>query len=352
MFKNAIIISLLIFSILVTTSLIAQEQTILVPKPLYWTPMVVDDSADLFGKAWRFYREGYTNWAADSLKKLIETAGYQLNKNDYYIVVANFTPTETPIGMFHGDADFHDTRLYGLESDSLYYIYISRDDSAKSYLSTVVTEKGSYFEENLINFILLFPFFSQVKTEVVGEYRTWIDVRKFEVPKKFQKNCDISVIVKKDFYDDAFLARATFDNTSKEKWSYGIATAITSVDDLDFTVEDGIIVVRPKPEGDLASFGVINYHFKAVDTKAKTLATSFHLSGGFRISQTIAPILGVGFGIPVGFIDLHLFAGYSVEFAQELESGYTVGQQVTSDMDPFKLKIRGKPRFGIELKFP
>ena len=352
MWKKVIICSLLVF-LMIATTLQAQDQTILVPKALGWTPLVYDDTEDLFGKAWRFYRDGFTDWAVDSLKKLINTAGYKLNKNHYYIVVANFTPTETPIGMFHGDAPFHDTRLYGLESDSLFYIFISRDDTAKSYLSTVVTRKDSYFESNLINFIALFPFFSQVKTEVTGENRTWIDIRKFEVPEKFQKNCDISVIVKKDFYDDAFLARAVFDNTSLEKWSYGIATAITNADDVDYAVENGVIVVRPKPEGDFATFGVINYHFKAYDTKAKTLSSSFHLLGGMRISQTLEPILGLGFGFPLTFIDLHIFAGYSVEFAQTLDGEYYVGQDIsTQEVDPFKLKIRGKLRFGLEVKFP
>lgn len=344
---------LLVISLLIISSLsFAQDQVILVPKPVKNAPFVVEDSQDLFGKAWRFYRDGYTTWAADSLKKLIELSGFELKKNNYYIVVANFTPTETPIGMIHGDAHFHDTRLYGLNADSLYYIFISRDSNKQSYLSTVLTRKESYFEENLINFISLFPIFTGVKIQTESQYTTWLDVRKYEVPKSMQKNCDISVIVKKDFYDDKFLAKAVFDNTSLEKWSYGIATAVTSVNDVDFIIDGGTIVVRPKPKGDLATFGLINYHFKAVDTKAKTMATSFHLSGGLRISQTIEPILAIGAGVPLSFIDLHLFVGYSVEFAQTLESGYQIGDAVTSDVDPFKLKIRGKPRIGIEIKFP
>lgn len=349
--KKQILIILTIFLIF-SSGLFAQDQMILVPKPVKNSPFVVEDSQDLFGKAWRFYRDGYTTWAADSLKKLIELSGFELKENNYYIVVANFTPTESPIGMIHGDSHFHDTRLYGLGADSLYYIFISRDSIKQSYLSTVVTRKESYFEENLINFISLFPIFSGLKIQTESQYTTWLDIRKYEVPKIFHKNCDISVIVKKDFYDDRFLAKAVFDNTSLEKWSYGIATAVTSVNDVDFIIDGGTIVVRPKPKGDLATFGVINYHFKAVDTKAKRLATSFHLSGGLRISRTIEPILAVGAGVPLSFVDLHLFVGYSVEFAQTLESGYHVGDVVASNVDPFKLKIRGKPRIGIELKFP
>jgi hypothetical protein len=63
-------------------------------------------------------------------------------------------------------------------------------------------------------------------------------------------------------------------------------------------------------------------------------------------------MVAVGFGLPAGFIDVHFFAGYSVEFAQSLKSGYFVGQAINDDVDPFKLKIRGKPRLGIEIKFP
>ncbi|MBD3290543.1 hypothetical protein GF337_17190 [candidate division KSB1 bacterium] len=350
--KSKIVILALICVLVSGFTVKAQDQAILIPKPLYWSPVEVDDSTDLFGKAWRFYRDGFTEWAADSLRKLVGLTGFEIKKNNYYIVVANFNNTETPIGMFHGDSDFHDTRLYGLESDSLFYIFITRDETSSSYVSTVAIRKESYFAENLLNFISLFPFISQMKSRIDSEYRTWIDIRRYDVPKKFQENCDISVIVKKDFTDEGFLARARFDNTSLERWSYGIATAVTSVNDVDFIIDNGRIVVKPKPKGDLATFGVVNFHFKPVDTKAKTLATSFHLLGGFRISRTIEPILGAGFGIPLGIIDLHLFAGYSVEFAQVPDDGFEVGQEVARRVDPFKLKIRGKPRYGIELKFP
>jgi hypothetical protein len=340
------------FIVLISTFVFAQDQMILVPKAINWTPYVVSDTGDLFGKAWRFYREGYTIAASDSLKKLVALTGFHLKKNNYYIVVANFTASETPIGMFHGDAAFHDTRLYGLKSDSLYYIFISRDDSAKSYISALATRKGSHFEENLVHFISLFPIFSQVRSQVVGENRTWIDIRKFEVPKKMQENCDLNVIVKKDFIDETFLARAIFDNTSLEKWSFGIASAVTTVDDIDFVIDNGSIIVRPKPTGDLANFGVINYYFKPVDTKARLIAPAFHLLGGLRVARVIEPIIGAGLGIPVSAIELHLFVGFSLEFAQKLASGYDVNDLVTKAEDPFKLKLRGKPRIGIEVSFP
>ena len=351
MYKKTVQIVLIIL-LAFTTHLIAQDQMVLIPKLVPGSPLIINDNDDLFGKAWRFYRDGFMDLAADSLRKLIELSGFEMKKNNYYIVVANFNPAESPIGMFHGDAYFLDTRLYGLQSDSLFYLFISRDDTARSYLSTVITQKSSYFEENLLRFISLFPIISGPGIQLTGKNPTWIDVRKFEIPKKFQKYSDISIIVKKDLYDEKFLARAKFDNSSLEKWSYGIGTAVTSINDVDIIVDGGVIRVRPKPKGDLASFGLINYNFKAVDTKAKTMATSFHLSGGLRISTTIEPMVAVGFGLPAGFIDVHFFAGYSVEFAQSLKSGYFVGQAINDDVDPFKLKIRGKPRFGNEIKFP
>ncbi|OQX94746.1 hypothetical protein B6I21_09030 [candidate division KSB1 bacterium 4572_119] len=351
MLKKCIVCILIL--LLVTSFVFAQDRAILIPKKVAGAPYVVEDSQDLFGKTWRFYRDGFTDLATDSLKKLISLFGFEMNKNDYYIVVANFNDAETPIGMLHGDSYFHDTRIYGLKSSSLYYIYISREEEAKSYLSTVLTSKSSYFEEVLPYFIGLFPIFSQATAQASGEYRTWMDVRKFDIPKKFQKYCDINVVVKKDLSDERVLAHEVFDNSSLERWGFGIGTAITSADDVDITLENGVIVVRPKPELDLATFGLINFFFKPVDTKARQLATSFHLCGGLRISETIEPILGLGFGIPVDFIDLHLFAGYSVEFAQDLEEGYHVGQEIIEkDADPFKLNIRGKPRFGIEIRFP
>jgi len=74
--------------------------------------------------------------------------------------------------------------------------------------------------------------------------------------------------------------------------------------------------------------------------------------GGIRLVDFIEPIAGVGAGFDLGFFDLALFAGYSIEFANELEEGYSIGQQINDEVDPFKLKLRGKPRFGIQVKFP
>ena len=89
-----------------------------------------------------------------------------------------------------------------------------------------------------------------------------------------------------------------------------------------------------------------------MDTKQPTLASSFHLLGGLRLSDVLEPLIGIGGGADLGMFGLHVFAGYSVEFAQKLKAGYDVGDVVASEVNPFKLKIRGKPRFGIEIKFP
>ena len=342
-----------LISIFFTISAFSQERSILVPKRIDGAPFKYDDKTDLFGKAYRWFYDGNYSWGVDSLKKLVKEAGVELDPKAYYVVVANFTNSLSPIGLFHGNDDFFSTRMYGLDEDNLYYIFISREPQAPSFLSVVATEKSSPFIENLPAFITLIqPFIGLAQPTLEGE-ETWIDVRQFKLPKAFRKNADFSFLVKKDLSEEKILAKTVFDNTSLERWSYGIATAITNVNDVDIIIGgDGSIVVRPKPNLDLATFGVINYHFKPVDTKAKTIASSIHLLGGIRLANTLEPILGIGGGIPVGFVDLHLFAGFSVEFANELKDGYFIGQQIKEDVNPFQLKVRGKPRFGIEVKFP
>jgi hypothetical protein len=216
----------------------------------------------------------------------------------------------------------------------------------------MLKSKPTPFEANLPAFLGLFGL-AVPRTLSTTSRTTWIDVRRFEIPEKFQKNSDISVIVKKDLSSDEYLAAAVFDNTSLERWSYGIATAITSINDVVIEVgNDGTIVVKPVPTGDLAVFGVINFHFKPVDTKAPTLASSFHLLGGLRLANFIEPLLGLGFGIPVTGFELHLFGGGSLAFRNELKSGYSIGDRVLQEEDPFKTKIKFYPRFGLELKFP
>lgn len=331
----------------------AQDRIITVPKPVPGTPFQVNDTEDLFGKAYRWFLEGEVEWAADSLRKLLSLSDFKLDERNYYMVVANFTDNMSPIGLFHEGSGFLDTRLYGLTSDTLYYVFMSRREKAESFLSVTLTAKPSPFQENLIDFLSLFSQIPIPPVAIRGPQTVWIDVRRFEIPSKFQKNSDISVIVKKDLESEEFLATAIFDNTAKEHWSFGIATAITTIDDVDLIVDNGKIVVRPKPHGDLAAFGVINYHFKAVDTKAPTLASSFHLLAGLRLDNDIEPVVGLGFGFPTGIpIEVHFFGGVSVEFANELKSPFRVGDDVPEKADPFGLDVRVRPRFGLEVKFP
>jgi len=330
----------------------AQERIILVPKPVPGSPFRVADSEDLFGKAYRWFLEGQISWAADSLKKLIAASGFQLLPGNYYVVVANYNEDFSPIGLIHENSDFLDTRFYGLNTNNLYYIFISRKPEAPSFLSVTITEKDSPFVTNLPAFIGLFaPLGVQARPLATGD--TWIDVRRFEIPEKFRKNSDLAFIVKSDLSADKFLASTTFDNTARERWSYGIAVAITSRNDVDIVVGDnGQIIIQPKPERDLATFGVVNWHFNEVDTKAKTFGTSLHLFGGARLAPVVEPIAGIGGGVSLGFIDIHLFAALSVEFANQLKTGFAIGEVVNEDVDPFKVKVRAKPRFGIEFKFP
>ncbi len=336
--------------LILPAGILAQEQVVIIPKPVEKSPFVYVDENNLFAKAYHLFREGLATAAIDSLKKLIEASGIKLDLRNYYLVVANFADNATPIGMLHEGSGFFNTRLYGLQDAKLYYIFISRQRET-SFVSTLLTAKGSPFMEALPQFIGLFIPFLPATPRALVQDTTWIDMREFEIPSQFQKFSNISVLVKTELEAEKVLGSITLDNTSKERWSFGLATAITSVNDVDFNIgDDGVIRIEPKPRGDLASFAVINYNFQPVDTKARTLATSFHLLGGMRLARVIEPMLGVGFGLPAGMLEVHLFAGYSLEFAQELKSGFAIGQ--VAKVDPFKTKLRGKPRFGIELKFP
>jgi len=333
----------------------AQERMILMSKELPGAPFEYNDATDLFGKAYRWFLESEPNLAADSLRKLIKSAGIEIDPGSYYVVVANFTDSFTPIGLFHENDDFLGTRMFGLNRNNLYYIFISRQREGKSFLSVLATVKESPFMKNLPAFLGLFlpSQIPKIKPQSLASRKTWIDVRRFDIPKKFQKFSDLSFLIKSDLSAEKILASAVFDNTSRERWSYGIATAITTANDVDIKVgSDGRIIVRPKPNLDLATFAAINYHFQPVDTESPTLASSFHLLGGIRLIDFLEPIIGVGGGTNLDVLSLHLFVGYSVEIANELKSGYTIGQKIDRNIDPFKIKLRGKPRFGIEIKFP
>lgn len=331
----------------------AQDRVITVPKAVEGAPFRVNDAEDLFGKAYRWFLEGEVEWAADSLRKLINLTDFKLDERNYYIVVANFMDTLSPIGLLHDGSAFNDTRLYGLTSDELYYIFISKTEKAESFLSVIVTAKDSPFQQNLLDFLSLFLPIPAIPGALGGPETVWIDIRKFEIPQKFQKNSDLSFVVKKNLDSEDPLVSAIFDNTAREHWSFGIATAVTTIEDLQFLIEDGRIVVEPKPFLDLAAFGVINYHFSAVDTKAPTIASSFHLLAGLRIDNDIEPLVAIGFGFPTGLpVEVHLFGGLTVQFEDDLKSGFNVGQVIDEEVDPFEIDMRVRPRFGIELKFP
>lgn len=343
-----------VLSLLFCINATAQDRIITVPKKVDGAPFKVNDSEDLFGKAYRWFHEGEFQWAGDSLKKLIQMTGFDYNEDNYYIVVANYNDNLTPIGMLHGGSAFNDTRLYGLKKDKLYYVFISQEENAPSYLSVILTAKNSPFQQGLPSFLSLFFDIPAIPgTLERASSEVWVDIREFDIPKKFQKNSDISMIVKKDLSTEDFLGTIVLDNTSKEQLSFGIATAITTIDDVNLINKGGIIVVEPKPFGDLATYGVLNYHFQPVDTKQPTVASSFHALAGLRLTDHIEPLIGIGFGLPPSSpIWLHVFGGLSVEFANKLKSGFAIGDRVLEDVNPFKLKIRPRLRFGIELKFP
>lgn len=334
---------------------LAQDKVVVVPKQIAGAPFMVEDNTDLFAKAYRFFLDGEVEMASDSLKKLLAKSNYKINPKAYYIVVANFTDRVSPIGLLHEGSDFLDTRFYGLQTDSLYYMFISRTENAPSFASVLLKTKPTPFEENLPAFLSLFfgGSLQNVATSGQKPEKVWIDVRRFEIPTKFRKISDIAVQVKKDLSDDRVLANMVFDNTPKERWSFGICAAITSINDVGLEVgENGQIIVVPKPNGDLAAFGVLNFHFVPVDTKAPTLGSSVHLLGGLRLATHIEPIIGLGLGLPVSNFDLHVFAGGSVSFKNVLEPGFQIGQTIAQEVDPFKVELKFYPRFGLEFKFP
>lgn len=350
--RNALLTALLTV-VFLATILTAQNRTILVPRQVEGSPVKYTDDDDFFGQAYRWFQENETDSAVVNLTRLIEAAGFPVDPNSYYVVVAHFMDSYAPIGVIHKDTDFFGTRMYGLKEDNLYYVFISRAHQDTSFLSVLATAKDSPFLTNLpgfLNFVGVLPSLQAVKA--MEGVQTWIEVRRFNVPKAFQKFSDLSFVVKKNLSDETDLTSAVFDNTSKERWSYGVLFALTSLDEVDIIVgSDGKIIVQPKPTADPAVFGVINFHFSPVDTKQKTLGNSFHLLGGLRVGGNLEPIIGIGGGVSLDVIDLHAFVGYSVEFANELKDKYKVGDEV-GDVDPFKTKIRGMPRFGLEVKFP
>jgi len=337
----------------------AQVRIITVPQKISGAPFKVADSGDLFGKAYRWFIENETEMAADSLRELLsKTPGLNFDeKNNYYIIIADYGDHFAPMGMLHEGSSFYDTRLFGLTGSDLYYVFISKQKNAESFLSVTLTTKSSPFEAGLLDFINLFPILSQ-KISTEGDNDVWVDVRKFQIPEVFQKNCDISLLVKRSVDAENFLAANVFDNTSKERWSFGIITALTNLKDVELAVGgDGRIIVIPNPYGDFATYGALNYHFKPVDTKQPNVASSWHLAGGFRLTDHIEPIFGVGFGLPADLpIEVHFFGGFSVAFVNQLKSGFKVGDDLaakgTEDIDPFNTKVRFRLRYGIELKFP
>lgn len=351
-----LLLTLLICGIFLSAPLVAQETAVLLPKRVEGYPVQFDDQDDIFGESYRWFLEGFVDRGTEKLRELLSKAGVTIDPNAYYVVVANFTNSFSPIGMFHGSNDFLNTRMYGLSENNLYYIFITRQGDTQSYVSALATAKPSPFDENLLPFLSLFipivPPVSVTTTEPPGP-TTWIDVAQFTVPEAFQKYSDLSFIVKRDLSDEDILAQAIFDNTSKERWSFGVGTAITTLDDVDIIIgADGTIIVRPKDNLDLATFAMLNYHFSPIDTKAKRLQNSFHLLAGIRLVDFIEPVVGVGVSFDLGFTDLGIFAAYSVEFANELKEGFNVGDILSPDQDPFDMQFRGKPRFGLQIKFP
>ena len=221
-----------LFLLMLITAVSAQERAILMPIQVNGAPFSFDDSDDMFGESYRWFREGDIDQAADVLRKTITSAGVTLDPAAHYVVVAHYTDSFAPIGMIHGEeSDFFNTRLFGLGEDNLYYIFVSRTPDAPSFLSVMATAKDSPFNENLLGFLGLLGIFNSTQSTVQslgGAATTYVDVRRFTIPEVFRKFSDISFLVKKELSDERDLAAAIFDNTSKERWSFGLALGMTA----------------------------------------------------------------------------------------------------------------------------
>lgn len=215
-------ILLALFSVLIISQVsFAQERAILVPRQVEGAPFKYTDGDDLFGQAYRWFFEGDVENAGATLRKLVTSAGVKIDPNAYYVVVANFTDNMSPIGMFHGSDDFLSTRMYGLGENNLYYVFITRQQGAESFLSVLATSKDSPFMENLIPFIGLFvPLATTAAADQpLATKETWIDVRQFKIPDAFRKFSDLSFLVKKDLSDEKILARMVL---TTPRWSAGV----------------------------------------------------------------------------------------------------------------------------------
>lgn len=342
------------FVLISLAGLYAQNRTVLIPRTVGL--FHYNGEGDYLSKSFTWFVNSEIDSGLVYLEKVIEASGFTLDPNNYYVVVANFTDKFSPIGIIGKDVDFLGTRLYGLKEDNLYYIFVSQTDSS-SFISVLATAKDSPFVEALPGFLGFIGVLTadEIKAQaakMAGE-PALVEVRQFTVPRAFQKFSDLSFMVKKNLSDEHVLARVVIDNTAKERWSFGVAFALTNVRDVDIIVgNDGTIIVQPKPNADPAVFGVVNYHFFPVDTKAKNFGNSIHALAGVRIGNLLEPLVGLGGGVSLGILDVYAFVGYSFEFANELKAGYEIEQKLTEQEDPFKLKVRGKLRFGLEVKFP
>ncbi|MGH1365850.1 MAG: hypothetical protein ACRBF0_19985 [Calditrichia bacterium] len=340
---------------------IAQERTVLIPKRLPDMPLTYEDTDDIFGESYRWIHEGAVNEGAAKLRTLVENAGFTMDPNAYYVVVANFTDRFSPIGLFRGDgtaedSEFLRTRMYGLNSDNLYFIFITREANVNAYVSVMATEKDSPFNQALLQVLgLFFPIPTNAAATLDSPNRTtYIDVRKFDLPEAYQEFSDLSFIVKKELSDEMAIASQVFDNTSLEQWSFGVATAVTSIDDVNIIIgADGSIIIEPKPTLDPAQFLTLNYHFSPFDSKRQNFGNSLHALVGIRLTNYMEGMVGVGASFDLGLAALGIFAGYSVEVANDLQDGFAVGDVLANqDVDPFKTRFIGKPRIGLQIKFP
>ena len=79
-----------------SAAVIAQDRIVTVPKSVPGAPFRVEDTEDLFGKAYRWFKEGEVEWATDSLRKLVSLTGFELSGRDYHTSRCQFQRWHEP----------------------------------------------------------------------------------------------------------------------------------------------------------------------------------------------------------------------------------------------------------------
>lgn len=128
---------------------------------------------------------------------------------------------------------------------------------------------------------------------------------------------------------------ALIQSRTTEQFNFGLAYAIKDHDQLTYDKDNGIVTA--KEDSKTPAFLTINYFPGGVEKRIKDadldkslpapLWTPFHLMAGFRtdITDGFEPMVGAGVGIRVLEASLNVWAGVSLQKAEELKNGVEEG---------------------------